>query len=225
MDIPLQTSFIPKQTITGSQPSAAPVTNTSSTNIALVVSLVILFLSALLAGGAFAYQRYLLHRLYSPCQEVSRLQPSDQPVGESLNRCGGLYFILEAEKSSLQVDLLSRMERLDAKMKAASTILRNHSSLVPVFDLLSSTTLKTIRYTHFSLTGTTVALDGSANNYEAIAVQSNVLNTAKAAGLISEPIVSDLDLDAKGNVVFHVTFSLNPGLTNYSAVVNKQPGL
>lgn len=214
MDNTLQTSFIPKQTIT-----TRPVTPASSGGIGLftTLSFVILFLSLVLAGGTYLYQKYLLNHIYGACQQTSQTQPNTDQLGVSggAERSCGLYLSLEDKKNSLDNQRLVRMERLDNKMKLATNILSSHLTLIPLFDFLSTSTLKTIRFTSFSTNNGDVKLSGVASGYEDIAVESNILNKMPE---VSNSLFGGLNLDNNGNVVFQLSFHVDPSRLRYSAV-------
>ncbi len=214
MDSTLQTSFIPKQTIT-SKPSLSGDSNPFS--LFTLISVIILLMAALSAGGTFAYKKLLLSQLYAPCETTSETAASpESPVSERNMQCGGLRVVLENYKNGLQEERLLKMKRLDVKMKKAADILGAHMSLVPVFDLLSTTTLKTVRYTKFQVQNLNVTMEGLASSYEDIAVQSNLLNRNKT---IKDALFSDLNLDAKGNVIFKLSFNLDRRLVNYQEMI------
>ena len=108
------------------------------------------------------------------------------------------------------------MKRLDTKMKLASGVLNSHMSLVPLFDFLSTSTLKTVRYTKIETSNNEVSLEGFASGYEDIAVESNVLNSMPE---VSGVMFSDLNVDLKNNVTFKLKFKVNPFLLKYFPIV------
>lgn len=212
MEPTLQTSFIPKQTIVPRAPQS--VAGGGGMSLLSLLSFIILFISLVAAGGSFAYKTYLQTHLYAPCQTTSQIQPNTDLLGLSgdIEKECGLYASLEEMRRRLDDERLSKMQRLDSKMKMATLVLNSHQSLSPLFALLSTTTLKTIRYTKFSAVGGQMTLSGVASGYEDIAVQSNVLNGMKA---VKNALFSSLDLDPQGNVSFVLSFAVDPSLLRY----------
>ncbi|MCX6712595.1 MAG: hypothetical protein NTY66_00090 [Candidatus Vogelbacteria bacterium] len=212
MDNSIQTSFIPKQTLT----NRAPVVSGSSggTGLFTLLTIIILVISLVAAGGAYAYRSYLQARLYSPCQTTSQVQGNNSTLGQygDIEKECGLYASLEEMRRRLDDERLTKMQRLDNKMKMATKVLSGHLSLAPLFELLSTSTLKTIRYNKFSSSNGQISLSGTASGYEDIAVQSNVLNSMRS---VKDALFSNLDLDPMGKVAFTLTFSVNPSFLRY----------
>lgn len=216
MEPSLQTSFIPKQTITP-QKTAPQRTSDGGMGLITLLSFIILFLSIATAGGTFAYKTYLQSVLYGKCQESDQLQPNNDSLGltgDTDFKCG-LYLSLVEWNRRLQDDRLVRMQRLDMKMKLATEVLNSHMSLVPLFDFLSASTLKTVRYTKLSTLNGEVSLEGTASGYEDIAVESNILNKMPE---ISNALFSDLSVDQKNNVTFKLKFQIDPKHLKYVSV-------
>ena len=208
----ISTSFIPKQTIT---PKIEPARREEGgVGLFTVLTFIILFLSLAMAGGSYAYKLYLVSHIYGPCQQTSQIQPNTDSLGltgETDRKCG-LYLSLEDMRRRLDSDRLARMERLDAKMKMATQVLNSHMSLVPLFDFLGTSTLKTVRFTKLATLNGEANLEGIASGYEDIAVESNVLNNMPE---VSNVMFSDLNLDQKGNVVFKLKFKVDTARLKY----------
>jgi hypothetical protein len=221
MDNTIQTSFIPKQTLV-SRPPDPKIRPSGSMGLFTLLSFILLVVSLLAAGGSYAYRSYLISKLYSPCATTSLVQPNQDLLGLSgdIEKQCGLYSSLEEMRRRLDDERLTKMQRLDNKMKMASKILSSHLSLAPLFELLSTTTLKTIRYTKFSTADGKIALSGAASGYEDIAVQSNVLNGMKA---VKNALFSNLDTDNQGNVVFSLTFTVDPSALRYEPALSTAP--
>jgi len=217
MEPTLQTSFIPKQTMTP-QKQEAQYAPQGGMGLFTLLSFIVLFLSLATAGGSFAYKTYLQSVLYGACEQTSDLQLNNDILGltgETDFKCG-LYLSLLEWNRRLQDDRLVIMQRLDTKMKLASQVLDSHMSLVPLFDFLSTSTLKTVRYTKLSTLNGEVSLEGTASGYEDIAVESNILNSMPE---VSGALFSDLSTDLKNNVTFKLKFQVNPSYLEYAPVV------
>jgi|GEM_PF-825483 len=220
MEPSIQSSFIPKQAMAPNNNVVRPSSSEGGMGLITLLSFIILFLSLLAAGGTFAYRSYLLSHLYAPCQVTSTTQASGDILGlsGSTNKNCGLYASLEDKRRQLDGERLTKMERLDTKMKLASAVMSKHMSLSPLFDILSTTTLKTIRYTKFGTQDGRETLSGVASGYEDIAVESNVLNSMSA---VKDPLFSNLDLDPQGNVTFTLDFTVDPGALNYKPIITQ----
>lgn len=217
MEPSLQTSFIPKQALTPTKPVAqyAP---KGGMGLFTLLSFILLFLSLVVAGSTFAYKTYLQSVLYGKCQQTNQLQPNNDTLGltgETDFKCG-LYLSLVEWNRRLQDDRLVRMQRLDTKMKLASQVLSSHMSLVPLFDFLSTSTLKTVRYTKLATLNGEVNLEGTASGYEDIAVQSNILNSMPE---VSGALFSDLNVDPKNNITFKLKFQVDSSRLRYTPAV------
>lgn len=218
MEPALQTSFIPKQTITPTSPKpGTQYAPQGGMGLFTLLSFIILFLSLAAAGGTFAYKTYLQNVLYGKCAETNQLQPNNDTLGltgETDFKCG-LYLSLVEWNRRLQDDRLVRMQRLDTKMKLGTEVLNSHMSLVPLFDFLSTSTLKTVRFTKLSTSNGEVNLEGTASGYEDIAVESNILNSMPE---VSGALFSDLNVDLKNNVTFKLKFQVDPSRLKYIPV-------
>jgi hypothetical protein len=203
MDNQIQTSFIPKQAAPV-KPVVVPKKGSAFLNL---VSFIVLVISLLLAAGAYTYQMQLQTEINQPCD-----------LSQTDTKGCGLLASLAIQKSNMKESLLTEMQRFDLKLKIANAILAKHITLVPLFQLINETTLKNIRYTSFGLQDNTVTMKGTAGSYEDVAVQSKKLNADKKRFI--SPMFSDLDLDQKGNVIFKLTFKVDPQLLLYSDYVN-----
>jgi nitrate reductase NapE component len=198
----IQSSFIPKQNFTNNANSAA---SRASLGLLMLIAMVIFGLSLVAFAGAYGYQYILSDSINRPCQAGS-----DQGCG--------LRESLEHDKRELQVDRIVRFARLDAKMKAASGIINNHATLLPLFDKIQELTLQTIRYTKFDFSDKGITLEGVALGYEDIAVQ---LKAFKSSDLVNNAVFSGLGLDPKGNITFKLALTVNKDLTSYQALVQQ----
>ncbi|MEK7478257.1 MAG: PilN domain-containing protein [Patescibacteria group bacterium] len=214
MDNLIQTSFIPKQVVTAKPP---PVNSGGAIGLFSVLSFIVLLLSVLFAGGTYAYKMMLQNEIYSPCQEIgSSIQPNTDPsiTGATIDRQCGLSESLTVERDRLQSSRLEQMAKLDYKMKKATAVLDRHLTMIPLFNLLSQYTLKTVRFTRLDIKDVSINLEGIASSYEDVAVQEKDLNNAK--GIIN-PVFSDLNLNNRGDVTFKLSFQAAPSILKYSS--------
>ncbi|HYC83118.1 MAG TPA: hypothetical protein VEB60_01030 [Candidatus Paceibacterota bacterium] len=206
----IQTSFIPKQTMV-KQP-ASP--RRLPAGLATIVAFLILGLSIAAFAFAFAYRAALLSEINAKCPDASA----------DTNRGCGLIATLERERERLDPQLLTEFRRVNAKMKLAETVLAKHATLVPLFTFLNENTLQTVQYQRFSFSPTGVIIEGTAEGYEDIALQSREFGKHKDK--IQGFIFSDLNLDQNtGNVVFKLEMTVNPSVLSYRDYwLNRQTG-
>jgi len=209
MDEKLSTSFIPKQTFASPMGS---IPMKESRGLLSTLSLLVLVLSILMAGGTFVYRMYLANQINNPCPNPNQTTTSG---------CG-LIASLKVDQESLDIQLLREMQRFDQKLSVSKVVLDNHTTLLPLYKLLSDKTLQTVRYTSFSIKDNVVEMRGLAGSYEDIAVQGNIFNADKN---LKTPIFSDLDLDAKGSVLFKLNFRVSPELLSYRNYVRSSSQL
>ena len=124
---------------------------------------------------------------------------------------------LVRENDSLDLGLIQDLSKLDKRIKSAEEILNAHISLMPLFELLEKNTLKGVAFKEFDFNTDNkgdyiLELNGSAVDYAAIALQSNVFGKDKN---ILEPIFSDLGVGSSGLVTFSMTAKIDPRLLSY----------
>lgn len=175
----------------------------ASLGILMLIGLVIFGISLIVFAGAYGYQYILAEEINRPCQSGS-----DQGCG--------LRESLEHDKRELQVERIIRFARLDAKMKAAAGIINSHDTLLPLFDLIQSLTLQTIRYTKFDFSDKGILIEGVAVGYEDIAVQ---LKAFKESELVKSAVFSGLGLDQRGNVTFKLALSVDQDVLSYQTMM------
>lgn len=196
MDNQSKTSFIPKRSFGASNQPLE-----SSIGLMTLVSFIVLASSLIIFAGAFGYQYYLVNDINRPCAAAG----GDQGCGlrESLAR----------EKRELDVTKVSRLANLDAKMKTAQNIVKNHTSVVPLLDLLENQTLHSIQFTSLNLSPEgEVSLAGVTRSYEDIAVQLKVLQSVAD---VQNASFSGFGTDEFGNVRFNLSLGINQNLFKY----------
>lgn len=150
---------------------------------------------------------------------------------------GGVYFYkgVQAKKiTQMEADLalarerfepskLAQLQALDKRLRASTEVLNQHVAITPIFEMLEKVTMKTVRFTKFSYdfqagsdSKIVFNLEGQAIGYRSVALQSDLLTTNKQ---IVDPIFSDLSLDDKGNVLFKLSFSVDPSFVDYQQVL------
>jgi len=127
---------------------------------------------------------------------------------------------LNLARNRFEDDKISQLQLLDKRLRASSSVLNNHVTVSPIFQALQEVTMKSVRYTRFdySITGTDtpeikVTMAGQTTNYKSIALQSELFAKKK---FFIDPVFSNLSLDEKGNVMFDLTFNVDPSFVNYN---------
>jgi hypothetical protein len=195
MDPRLQSSFIPKKS-----PSGVSFGRPRTINVLFLISLIILVVMGALAGGV-----YLLN------QNESNLIAQDDSY-------------LQKAQSSLSGSLISDLSRLDARINTAGQLLQAHKSISPLLSLLEQVTSVNIRYTDMTYSQgssgmPSVSLNGIGKSYNSVSYQSDVFQSTQS---FKNPIFSNVGLDDKGNVTFHIDTNLDPQLLLYKNSYNAQ---
>ena len=200
MDQNFQTSFIPKR------PLAEDRTERPQTvSIFLFLSSIILVASLVGAGFVYFYNTSLTN-------QVTQMQGD-----------------LKKAESAFEGDFIEELQTMDRRINAATEVLSNHIVVSPIFATLQQTTLKSVQYTKFGYTITgsgpaaevDIQMSGIAASYTAVALESDALTQNK---YMKDPIFSNLTLDDKGNVLFDLTFSVDPTFVLYGEALARASG-
>lgn len=190
MDPRLQSSFIPKKPIV-----ATPTRAASSINLFSLVSTVLFIAAIAVSAGAFFYEKLL----------VKQVEANKQT--------------LERAKGAFDPELIREIVRLDSRIETGKKLLSSHVAVTPLFDFLSSVTLRSVRFRDFSFTygaqdKILVTMKGQAQSYAAVALQSDLLNSQKA---LKDTILSDMTLEPTGLVSFNVSTTVDRSVVSYNA--------
>ncbi|OGI71801.1 hypothetical protein A3J61_02250 [Candidatus Nomurabacteria bacterium RIFCSPHIGHO2_02_FULL_38_15] len=192
MEPTFQTTFIPKRPM-------APISNKTApsgwvTFLGLIATLV--FIASVVAYGILFLYR----------QQLS---------GNIVNTNASLTRQSETFDSNIVVEL----DDVNRRLQSAETLLENHTIITPLFKSLEEITLKTVRFTNFTLqmpTGerasTLVKMSGVAQGYDVIALQSDTFSRNR---FFKDPLFSNLVPDQKGNVSFELSFLVDPSFVLY----------
>ncbi|MFA7315652.1 MAG: hypothetical protein WC059_02515 [Candidatus Paceibacterota bacterium] len=211
MENSFQTSFIPKKPIVPA-PSAAPLSTPHTKSIFSILSVGLLILVGVTAGGLFLYKNYLTNQ-----KEV---------LSQSLVRA----------RDSFERDTILELETFDKRMSASKKILTSHIVLSPLFTLIGELTIPSIQYTKFEHQMTDkglfyVKMTGTARDYKSIATQSEIFNSSKGRYLksvvfsnLTTTEVKEKDTK-KTSIGFNVEFIVDPVLLSYekNLLVSKTP--
>ncbi len=152
-----------------------------------------------------------------------------------------LKIILQKAQDQFEPNQVVNMTRFDAKLKVAQDLLyltkgagatdvALHVTLQPLLKLISDNTLKSVRFTNFSYTNTDnqkieIKMSGEAKSngftadYPAVAQQARQFSDTR---LLTNVIVSDLNLGQNNTVVFNLTATVQPALISYTEYLNQQ---
>jgi hypothetical protein len=197
MDPQAQTSFIPKRALAEDR---APRQKTVSIFSFIAT---ILFIASIIGAGAMYFYETSLRANVAGMQET-----------------------LTKAKDAFEETFLQQLQVVDRRMNAASDVLENHVVVSPIFSALQQSTLKSIQFTKFvyAVDGSgpsasiLVKMSGRAQNYNALALQSDELTKNK---YIRNPIFSNLTLDTQGNVLFDLAFSVDPKFVLYGEALSR----
>jgi len=200
------TSFIPKKPMT------------PGVNLGASLFGIFIFASAIIFLASIGWYFYAKSQLVSVKDDIANIEVV-------INNFGGQF----------QPKELLNMTRLDAKLKLATDLLYlshdirvtdnyMHVTMVPLLNLISQKTLKSVRFKDFKYTnvdnskidirmsGEARGASGSAN-YAAVAQQAREFSNS---GGFKNVIVSDLNLGSNNNVIFNLTATVKPELVSYT---------
>jgi hypothetical protein len=203
MDREFQTSFVPKKPILEKESLAPHRSNISG--VVNLIALIVFIASILGAGGMYFYRSSLQSKITE--EKVS----------------------LERAKAAFEPSLITELQELDKRMRAATQILNNHIAVSPIFHLLGEITLPTVRYTDFAYEFNKdnknlvdIKMTGQAKGYNYIALEADLFGKNK---FIRNPIFSDFTLDQQGNIDFTLTFSVDKTLVLYESFLERESSL
>lgn len=199
METKFQTSFIPKQPVTESAPHRA-----SPASLFFIVAFILFMGSLAAAGAVFIYGQVVQKNIEAGMKE------------------------LNTNKNAFDPNTIKQISRLNDRLNATYFLLKNHKSVSTLFQVLSNTTLKSVRFTDFLYDGAgekvSISMKGQAVNYETVALQSKSFTDKALLGTFRSPIFSDLNLDPQGNVTFSFSSNIDPNLVSYYELKRREYG-
>lgn len=203
MDPRLQASFIPKKPLM--EHSAVAATPRQSVGLFSVLAWIIFVISLCLALGVFLYNLYLNNSITNLTNTINTTEQ-------------------EYAASSATLATYSRM---DDRLKTASELLNAHIAASPIFAFLEQNTAQNVRLNSFTfayVNGATpgtpnsvdITLSGEAKSFNSLGVQDDVFS---GNPIVQNPVVSNIGLDADGNVTFSLAATIAPGSFAYSSVL------
>jgi hypothetical protein len=189
MEPQVSASFIPKKPLVdGGGPRR------SAMGLVVLASLLIFVASLLAAGATFAYTQFLKSSIVSKKDSLAKAQSAYDPA------------------------IIEDLMRLDSRIAESKRVLTSHVAPSAVFTFLSLQTLEKVRFTNFDLElesdgGPTISLDGEADSFSTIALQSDQFGASK---VLRDVVFSNLAIDEDGSVNFTVNAKVEDELLLYS---------
>jgi hypothetical protein len=192
MEPTFQTTFIPKR-------SVAPITNqTKPTGLVLLFGFLatVVFIGSIAAYGIlFFYKKQL-------ATSIESSQTGLQRQGETFDS-----------------NIVLELDDVNRRLQAADILLEKHTVITPLFKSLEDITLKSVRFTNFSLqtpsaeqANTVVKMSGIAQGYDMVALQLDMFSRNR---FLKDPIFSNLTPDQKGDINFNLMFTVDPSFVLY----------
>lgn len=199
MENSFETSFIPQQPLVRTE--GVP-RRSEPVNIALILALVIFFITVTVAGGIYFYKLQVDKRILSKEKQ------------------------LQAEEKNLNIDEINAYKHIDDKLVAVKGLLQNHSVFSTVLLLIEDSAAQNIGLTALSYqkgpTGDYVlTLSGKAPSYSAVYFQGETWRSMV-------PMVKSVKMgapvadDTTGIVSFNAELTINPLYTKYSKMVETE---
>jgi len=199
MEPKFQSSFIPKgpAATSGMIPKTKPVGRGGLYSYIATTLFVISFVLMLVV---FGYKLYVKGNINSMGEEI------------------------EMTKNDLIPNTSREFIRLNNRINSVETLLTNHTVVSPLFEFLSASTVRLVRFREFTLittpAGAELVVEGVARGYATLALQADIFNKS---GNFTNPVFSDLRLDERGDVVFTFRGFVNPALISYAKEVESLP--
>lgn len=191
MDV--QTSFIPKRSLD----TNTRVERADTVSIFTILSVLIFFIVIIGAGGIFLWKKNLE-------KEISDVKS-----------------VIIREKDSFSSEDINQLAKLDKRLISGGQLLDSKLYTSKIFELLNQNTIKTVRFTKFTVDPSLVdkeklkiTVSGQAKDYASLALQAHIFSGLNDSFIDYD--FSNLTLDLSGNV----TFDMNATLAKKSLVFN-----
>ena len=209
METRFQTSFIPKKPLV-TQESVHH--SSSSTSIFMLIAVLLFVLSLGGAGLVFFGKGYFL-----------KIQ-------------NDLKYDLAENEKRFNLPLIEELKRANTKIDLAKQLLNNHIAVSEAINIISALTAEKVYFTDFEFSATDasknavasqsgvykVKMKGVADSFNSIAFQSDVFGRSQKYGtnkVLRNPILSDMALDAGGNVTFNFSADITLPDISYEKVL------
>lgn len=192
MENQFTTTFIPKKPMVTETTSSAQVSRPVGLLSTLVT--IIFFITIIIGGGVYFWKQYETAEIQKLAESVKKIEKDFEP------------------------QLISELQTLDKQLRNGDLVLKNHTVISPLLDMLEASTIQPIRFTKFDFIidetkGPLVKMSGeSTEGYPAIAQQSNIFATNNA---LKDTIFSNFFLNQKGRVSFDLSFGVRPDFIDF----------
>lgn len=188
MDPQISTSFIPKEALTAQK------ARTGGIGLFFLLSLLVFVISLVSAGGVFAYTQLL-----------------NQQLGKNKSQ-------LDLAKGAFEPSTIQNLVRLDSRIEQVKALLNKHVAPSALFNFLAQNTLSNVQFTSLDYAlsndgSATIQLDGTADSFSTIALQSDQMG--KATGL-KDVIFSGIQVETGNRVSFILHATVDPSLISYA---------
>lgn len=195
MDQVPQTSFVPRQS--GSAVVQAPIRRRRRFNLLSFFAVILFFGSLILSVGVFVLKQSTEQRLAEKREELS------------------------SKRALFKRDDIESVQVLDARMKAAASLLESHVSPSKLLEVLERSTQEEIQFTQFDFErrpsgNVGVAMSGVAPRFNTIASQAKRFSDER---FFKRVIFSELNKPAQQYVSFKVTVDITRDAIAYEAPV------
>jgi hypothetical protein len=190
METKFQTSFIPKSNL---EQNVAQGGSRGPVGFFTFIASIIFFISVLVAGGVFGYNKYL-----------------ESLVASSKDS-------LDKNIKSFEPQTIEEYVRLNSRIDSAKKLLDKHIAISYVLDFLEEKTIQSVGFSDFKYDvdaggEASLTMNGQAKGYNSVAYQAELFGRERA---LKSPLFSNLDVDVSGNVVFNFTTRIDPVFISY----------
>ena len=187
-----KTSFIPKKPITVRRTS---ITGGSFYSLFMMISVVLFVVSLAVFGGAYLWRNQLVKQVTAEADDLVRVR----------------------ENLRSETVVFEDLVRFDKKLRVANSLLERHTTVRPFLDLLSESTLKSVRFRNLNYRvldsgSAEVRMGGEAESFNSVALQSKSFADSRD---LSNIVFSGLDVGRGATVVFDFSANLKEEFISY----------
>jgi hypothetical protein len=162
-----------------------------------IIAIVVFVIAIILSAGVYGYQKLLNSK-------INKMQTE-----------------LEDARAALQPDVIKELSRANARFTAGQDLIKKHTLITSLFNLLETETLRAVRFSRFTYMiddagRIAIGMTGEAPSYATVALQSKVFSENSN---FKGPQFSNLDLSKEGNVVFNFKSFIDTTLVSYDTFI------
>ena len=196
MEVKMQTSFIPKKPIIESSSEG------SGVSLFLLLSIIAFIVAVAMAGGVWLWQKSLVSQI-----EKDKID-------------------LAAVKDSYEEGTINPLIRLNDRIEESKLLLSRHIAITPVFiflekNIIQNVQLKSLKFAYIDNTKINIELSGIAKDYDALSRQSDAFGAPHLRDYISEPVISDFNLNPDSTVSFSFKALINSQWISAEKILEK----